>query len=150
MPVNFLSGFMSEVYHFSTNPFYMWRNFKRKKHQPKFKNLTLEIIPSILSVLNIEIAIKNAPPIESWWGILWRAVASSLQRDIDEMCEQKNRLSLFLGGHSTTGRMGWMAHRKWKEIKQQPSMLPGPAVPGCCLVSFHFLWAIHPIRPVYF
>ena len=32
-----------------------------------------------------------------------------------------------------------MAHRKWKETKQQPSMLPGPAVPGCCLVSFHFL-----------
>ena len=44
--------------------------------------------------------------------------------------------------------MGWMAHRKWKEIKQQPSMLPGPAVPGCCLFSFHFLWAIHPIRHV--
>ena len=40
-----------------------------------------------------------------------------------------------------------MAHRKWKESKQQPSMLPGPAVPGCCLISFHFLWAIHPIRP---
>ena len=35
-----------------------------------------------------------------------------------------------------------MAHRKWKEIKQQPSLLPGPAVPGSCLVSFHFLWAI--------
>ena len=35
-----------------------------------------------------------------------------------------------------------MAHRKWKEIKQQPSMLPGPAVPGFSLVSFHFLWAI--------
>ena len=35
-----------------------------------------------------------------------------------------------------------MAHRKWKETKQQPSMLPGPAVPGCSLVSFHFLWAI--------
>ena len=30
-----------------------------------------------------------------------------------------------------------MAHRKWKE--QQPSMLPGPAVPGCGLVSFNFL-----------
>ena len=27
-------------------------------------------------------------------------------------------------------------------------MLPGPAVPGCCLISFHFLCAIHPIRPV--
>ena len=35
-----------------------------------------------------------------------------------------------------------MAHRKWKESKQQPSMLPGPAVPGSCLVSFHILWAI--------
>ena len=35
-----------------------------------------------------------------------------------------------------------MADRKWKEIKQQPSMLPGPSVPGCSLDSFHFLWAI--------
>ena len=33
-----------------------------------------------------------------------------------------------------------MAHRK--EIEQQPTMLPGPAVPGCSLVSFHILWAI--------
>ena len=32
-----------------------------------------------------------------------------------------------------------MAHRKWKEIKQQPSMLSCPA--GCRLVSFHILWA---------
>ena len=48
-----------------------------------------------------------------------------------------------------TGRMGWMAHRKWKEIRLQPSMLPGPAVPGSCLASFHFRWDIHPIRPVY-
>ena len=28
-------------------------------------------------------------------------------------------------------------------------MLPGPAVPGSCLASFHFRWAIHPIRPVH-
>ena len=35
-----------------------------------------------------------------------------------------------------------MAHRIWKETKQQPGLLPGPAVPGCCLVSFQFLWAI--------
>ena len=35
-----------------------------------------------------------------------------------------------------TGRMGWMAHWKWKESKQQPSMLPGPAVPGCCFFPF--------------
>ena len=35
-----------------------------------------------------------------------------------------------------------MAHRKWKKTKQEPSMFLGPAVPGCNLVSFHFLWAI--------
>ena len=42
-----------------------------------------------------------------------------------------------------------MAHRKWKEAKQ----LPGTAGPGnmlgCYLIYFHFLWATHPIRPVY-
>ena len=31
-----------------------------------------------------------------------------------------------------------IVHRKWKETKQQPSMLPVPAVPGC-LVSFHVM-----------
>ena len=44
--------------------------------------------------------------------------------------------------HTCTVLVLRMAHRKGKEIKQQPSMLPGPAVPGSCLVSFHFLWAI--------
>ena len=47
-----------------------------------------------------------------------------------------------------TGRMGWMAHRKWKEIKQQPGTAGQGNMLGCCLLSFHFLWAIHPIRPV--
>ena len=42
-----------------------------------------------------------------------------------------------------------MAHRKWKETKQQPSMLPGLAVPDCCFVSFHFLWAILWTHTVY-
>ena len=37
-----------------------------------------------------------------------------------------------------TGRIRWMSHRKWNKTKQQPRMLPGPAVPGCCLISFHF------------
>ena len=32
-----------------------------------------------------------------------------------------------------------MAHRKWKETKQHPSMLPGPAVPECSFVSFHLM-----------
>ena len=35
----------------------------------------------------------------------------------------------------SAGRGHRFAHRK------RP-MFPGPAVPGCCLVSFHFLWAI--------
>ena len=42
-----------------------------------------------------------------------------------------------------------MAHRKWIETKQLPSMLPGPAVPGCSLVPFHFLWAIIYLQAVY-
>ena len=32
--------------------------------------------------------------------------------------------------------------QEMERIKQQPRLLPGPAVPGCSLVSFHFLWAI--------
>ena len=35
-----------------------------------------------------------------------------------------------------------MAHRIWKETKQEPGTAwPGNRL-GCCLVSFHFLWAI--------
>ena len=44
--------------------------------------------------------------------------------------------------------MGWMAHRKWKEIKQQPGTAGPGNMLGCCLLSFHFLWVIHPICPV--
>ena len=62
------------------------------------------------------------------------------------MCLHKS--SALPGTEYSTGRVGWMTHRKWKEIKQQLSMLPGPAVPGSCLVAFYFRWAIHPIRPV--
>ena len=47
-----------------------------------------------------------------------------------------------------TGWMEWMSHRKWRETKQQPIMLPGPAVPGCCLVSFCFPCDIHCIHSV--
>ena len=42
-----------------------------------------------------------------------------------------------------------MAHRQLKEIKQQPSMLLVLALPGSCLVSFHFLWAILSTSTVY-
>ena len=35
-----------------------------------------------------------------------------------------------------------MAHRIWKETKQQPGTAGKGNMLGCCLVSFHFLWAI--------
>ena len=41
-----------------------------------------------------------------------------------------------------------MAHRKWKEAKQLPGTAGPGNILGCCLISFHLLWAIHPIRPV--
>jgi len=63
------------------------------------------------------------------------------------LCSGGNETAMILPlrFHHTTGRIGWMSPRKWKEAKQQPSMLPGPAVPGCCLISFHFLWAIRAV-----
>ena len=42
-----------------------------------------------------------------------------------------------------------MAHRIWKETKQEPGTDgPGNKL-GCCLVSFHFLWAILSTCTVY-
>ena len=46
--------------------------------------------------------------------------------------------------------MEWMSHMKRGEAKQQPSMLTGPAVPGCCLVYFCFLCDIHSIHSVHY
>ena len=51
-------------------------------------------------------------------------------------------------GNESTGRMGWMAQRKWKEIKQQPGTAGPGNMLGCCFISFHFRCDIHPIRPV--
>ena len=48
-------------------------------------------------------------------------------------------------------RAGWqfntvlvlrMAHRIWKETKQQPGTAGPGHMLGCCLVYFHFMWAI--------
>ena len=44
--------------------------------------------------------------------------------------------------------MEWMSHRKRRETKQQPSILPDPAVPGCCFVAFRFPCDIHTIHSV--
>ena len=47
-----------------------------------------------------------------------------------------------------TVRVYTLPNRKWKETKQQPSMLPGPAVSDCYLVSFYFLWGKLSMRTV--
>ena len=60
---------------------------------------------------------------------------------------QRRGVEFHMPGRSCTGRMGWMAHRKRKEIKQQPGTAGPGHMLGSCLLSFHFLWAIHPIRP---
>ena len=50
-----------------------------------------------------------------------------------------------------TGRPVRMLHRKWRETKQQLSLLPDLALLGCCLHSLHFLHDIltgHPVLTV--
>ena len=43
-----------------------------------------------------------------------------------------------------------MAHWKWKETKQEPGT-DGPGnMLGCCLISFHFLWAILCLQALHF
>ena len=52
----------------------------------------------------------------------------------------------FWANHITSQHTSeWISHRKRRETKQQPSMLPGPAVPGCCFVSFCFMCDIHSV-----
>ena len=55
-----------------------------------------------------------------------------LQSELEQnMCPRVAKTILYL----CTGRMGWMAYRKWKECKQQPGTAwPGNML-GCCLVS---------------
>ena len=68
---------------------------------------------------------------------------------IDVEGERLRNLRLQLKENTCTVLVLRMAHRKWKEFKQKPSMLPGSAVPGSCLVSVHFLWAILSTSTVY-
>ena len=67
---------------------------------------------------------------------MFSSAASSIFTEVQVLCD------LTLVSRSCTACGHRMVHRKWKDTKLQPSMLPGPAVPGCSLASFHFLWAI--------
>ena len=41
-----------------------------------------------------------------------------------------------------TVRVDSLPHRKWKETKLQPGIAGPGNILGCCLISFHFQWAI--------
>ena len=59
-----------------------------------------------------------------------------------------DRYTFFVSPNQIQGGWGGWPTGNGKKLLQ-PSMLPGPAVPGSCLAFFHFRWAIHPIRPVW-
>ena len=42
-----------------------------------------------------------------------------------------------------------MAHRIWKETKHEPGTVGPGNILGCCLVCFHFLWAVLSTSTVY-
>ena len=48
----------------------------------------------------------------------------------------------FIFFESSTVLVLRMAHSIWKETKQQPCTAGPGNMLGCCLISFHFLWAI--------
>ena len=70
---------------------------------------------------------------------LWRNISASHSQDLAGMFLHYSELPSSIVFECTV-RVDSLPHRKWKKIRQQPSMLPGPAVPGCCWISLHFLW----------
>ena len=46
---------------------------------------------------------------------------------------------------SADGWLGCCICSGWKEIKQEPGTAGPGNMLGCCLLSFHFLWAIRPV-----
>ena len=55
---------------------------------------------------------------------------------------KKTAFILFFNQMQSTASGHGMAHRKWKETKMQPGTAGPGNMLGCCLVIFHFLWAI--------
>ena len=100
----------------------------------------LTLHPPLLSFLRmLELLGKNCSKGSQW---------NKVYRDDQKCCLRLRELASATTKLLTTERMGWIAHRKWEEIKQEPGTSGQGNMLGCCLLSFHFLWAIHPIRPV--
>ena len=76
-------------------------------------------------------------------GYLWAAQKLQYQptRRRNITCQKCLAKSHHWGGDTDcTVRVDSLAHRKWKEIKQQPGTAGPGNMLGCCLISFHFLW----------
>ena len=58
--------------------------------------------------------------------------------DVSGMLQDFEKLRGML--HTACGHR--IDHRKWKETKLQPGTAGPGNMLGCCLVSFHFMWAI--------
>ena len=78
------------------------------------------------------------------WCFLTKLIFSNSPQDSRKLEWSSSEINLL----DVTEWMECMSHRKLRETKQQPSMLPGPAVPGWCLVTFYFLcdnYSIHSV-----
>ena len=76
--------------------------------------------------------------------VLWMGECSSHSLWYREQCSHEHSLIFYMEvvWNGYTVLVLWMAHRIWKETKQEPCTAGPGNMFGCCLVSFHFLWAI--------
>ena len=82
---------------------------------------------------------RPLPQLRSTWGISclpsWHHLMSNKRAERHTQHTYTHTHTLYLSLSLRSGctvRVDSLPHRKWRKIKQQPSMLPGPAVPGCC------------------
>ena len=87
------------------------------------------------SMVSFNIAITTEPTAREAYCQLRESHASNQRQQIRGIIVITAREKFSYALSTACGHK--MAHRKWKETKQQPRMLSGPAVPGCCLVSLH-------------
>ena len=100
----------------------------------------------IVTLLRIESAkqLHQPLPISIAYAFCWLFIAFLIGEHLQGWTSGSTEFGLCLIWHGvyTTACGHRMAHRKWKETKQQPGTAGPDNMLGCCLVSFHFLWAI--------
>ena len=94
-----------------------------------------ECVHQVPDVAQVGPGVRDHAKVDYLRGSANRASKKPLYALCKTLFQEVMRISFTDCGHR-------MADRKWKEGKQQPSMLLGSAVPGSSLVSFYFLCAI--------